>query len=142
MPSARPQCTVYSQTSVKGGMQAGFSGLPAHNLDSAVDHAHRGVIRIVVRVARDELLAGRADLLHLAHQPEFPAGDLETARAARARDLDGAQNLEACGADPVAVGLDHAKEPLVDERETVVRPDRLADNDVGTRHASSLLLRL
>ena len=46
------------------------------------------------------------------------------------------------GADPVAVGLDHASEPLVDERETVVRPDSLADHDVSTRHASSLLLRL
>jgi hypothetical protein len=116
--------------------------LPAHNLYAAVDQAHRGVIRIVVRVARDEPLAGRADLLHVAHQPELPAGGLEMAGAARARDLDGAKNLEACGADPVAVGLDHASEPLVDERETVVRPDRLADHDVSTRHASSLLLRL
>jgi len=64
------------------------------------------------------------------------------AGAARACDLDGAQDLEACGADPVAVGLDHASEPLVDEGETVVRPDGLADHDVSTRHASSLLLQL
>jgi len=46
--------------------------LTGDSLYAAVDQAHRGVIRIVVRVARTNSLAGRVDLLHWPPAQSFP----------------------------------------------------------------------
>ena len=80
-----------------------------------MDLAHRTVIRVVVRIERDESLVENPHLTHFAHFPKlsviktFPgAGTLST-------NLDGSKHFIVFGRDPVAIGLNDAKKAVVHE---------------------------
>ena len=103
--------------------------------DAAVNAGHRGVVRLIVWIVRDEPLLERAHEAHLRDGPELPAPEMP--RAARPAHLNGAKHLIACASEAVAVRSDDSSESRVREREQLPRPNGLAEErEHGSVHST------
>jgi hypothetical protein len=81
----------------------------------AVDATHRDVVRLIVRVVRDEGLVERANEAHLRDGPQLAAR--EVPGAAGPAYLNGAKDLVARPREAVAVRGDDARVSVVTEGE-------------------------